>query len=149
MRAPLECCSTLVGRGFCFFVVSYARRGRCSSGTCCGPTRARTRIPNLAIVVGIKNRDIYIYFTYKTGFQRKKFANLAALSSGAAFWIGTMSIVKSRKGNNIEWKKGRRERPHRGNSGEGPQFEVQGYHVLIFVAALMGALWLAGFLPDP
>ena len=119
-----------------------------------GPTRARTRIPNLAIVVGIKNRDIYIYFTYisilsKRVFSAKKFANLAALSSGAAFWIGTMSIVKSRKGNNIEWKKGRRERPHRGNSGEGPQFEVQGYHVLIFVAVLMGALWLAGLLPDP
>ena len=60
-----------------------------------------------------------------------------------------MSIVKSRKGNNIEWKKGRRERPQRGNSGEGPQFEVQGYHVLILVAVLMGALWLAGLLPDP
>jgi len=44
---------------------------------------------------------------------------------------------------------GGRERPHRGNSGEGPQFEVQGYHVLIFVAVLMGALWLAGLLPDP
>ncbi len=60
-----------------------------------------------------------------------------------------MSIVKSRKGNNIEWKKGRRERPSRGNSAEGPQFEVQGYHVLVFVAVLMGALWLAGLLPDP
>ena len=50
-----------------------------------------------------------------------------------------MSIVKSRKGNNIEWKKGRRERPSRGKSGEGPQFEVQGYHVIIFVLVVMGA----------
>ena len=60
-----------------------------------------------------------------------------------------MSIVKSRKGNNIEWKKGRRERPQRGNSDKGPQFEITGLHVLLFVAALMGALWLAGLLPDP
>ena len=30
-----------------------------------------------------------------------------------------------------------------------PPFEVQGYHVLTFVSALMGALWFAGLLPDP
>ena len=30
-----------------------------------------------------------------------------------------------------------------------PPFEVQGYHVLILIAALMGAAQLAGLLPDP
>ena len=30
-----------------------------------------------------------------------------------------------------------------------PPFEVQGHHVLFFVAALMGTAQLAGLLPDP
>ena len=101
-----------------------------------------------------KPRYIHI-FQYISILSKRVFLSarvgktVAVTSSGAAFWIGTMSIVKSRKGNNIEWKKGRRERPQRGNSDEGPHFEVQGYHVLLFVAALMGALWFAGLLPDP
>ena len=79
-----------------------------------GPTRARTRIPDTAIGVGIKNRDIYVCSTYISILSKRVFLSarvgktVAVTSSGAAFWIGTMSIVKSRKGNNIEWKRGRR-----------------------------------------
>ena len=36
-----------------------------------------------------------------------------------------------------------------GNSGEGPQFEVTGQHVIIFVALVFAAAWAAGLLPDP
>ena len=32
---------------------------------------------------------------------------------------------------------------------EGPQFEVTGTHVVIFVGALFTLAWLAGLLPDP
>ena len=45
-----------------------------------------------------------------------------------------MSIVKSRKGNNIEWKKGRRERPQRGKSGDetlGPFLDANAGDVLL------------------
>ena len=39
-----------------------------------GPTRARTRIPNLAIVVGIKNRDIYTYISHTYQFSQNGFS---------------------------------------------------------------------------
>ena len=47
--------------------------------------------------------------------------------------------------------KGRiRHKPDRsGESGEGPQFEVTGQHVIIFVALVFAVLWFAGLLPDP
>ena len=65
-----------------------------------------------------KPRYIHI-FQYISILSKRVFLSarvgktVAVTSSGAAFWIGTMSIVKSRKGNNIEWKRGRRERPQR------------------------------------
>ena len=42
--------------------------------------------------------------------------------------------------------------PKRDRSGkniEGPQLEVTGQHVIIFVAVGFAALWVAGLLPDP
>ena len=32
---------------------------------------------------------------------------------------------------------------------EGPQFEVTGQHVVLFVSLLFAAAWFAGLLPDP
>ena len=42
---------------------------------------------------------------------------------------------------------GKRER--RPKISEGPQFEVTGTHVVIFVGALFALAWFAGLLPDP
>ena len=41
------------------------------------------------------------------------------------------------------------QRQRGGNSGEKPQFEVTGQHVILFVALVFAALWFAGLLPDP
>ena len=74
------------------FVVSCARRrgARLSPAALVrGPTRARTRIPNLAIVVGLKTRDIYIHIflihnnSLKTGFI------LSAINFAVLFVVGT------------------------------------------------------------
>ena len=40
-------------------------------------------------------------------------------------------------------------RHERLNFTEGPQFEVQGKHVIIFVTALLTVAYFAGLLPDP
>ena len=43
-----------------------------------------------------------------------------------------------------------RRKPDRSkNSGEGPQFEVTGQQVIIFVALVFAAAWFTGLLPDP
>ena len=42
--------------------------------------------------------------------------------------------------------------PKRDRSGkniEGPQYEVTGQHVIIFVAVVFAAAWFSGLLPDP
>ena len=41
-----------------------------------------------------------------------------------------------------------RKRKRKAVSREGPEFEVTGQHVLIFVALVFAAAWLAGLLPD-
>ena len=42
-----------------------------------------------------------------------------------------------------DWKRKRKA------VSERPQFEVTGQHVIIFVALVFAAAWLAGLLPDP
>ena len=53
----------------------------------------------------------------------------------------------------VERKRGKghtaRALPRRLSRVSPPPFEVQGCHVLILIAALMGAAQLAGLLPDP
>ena len=43
----------------------------------------------------------------------------------------------------------KRERKRKAISSEGPQFEVTGQHVVLFVSLLFAAAWFAGLLPDP
>jgi hypothetical protein len=43
----------------------------------------------------------------------------------------------------------KRQRKRKAISSEGPQFEVTGQHVVLFVSILFAAAWLAGLLPDP
>ena len=42
-----------------------------------------------------------------------------------------------------------RKRKRKAVSSDGPQFEVTGQHVIIFVALVFTAAWFAGLLPDP
>ena len=45
----------------------------------------------------------------------------------------------------VDAKKSKRER----RRTEGPQFEVAGTHVIIFITAVLTAAYFAGLLPDP
>ena len=45
----------------------------------------------------------------------------------------------------VDAKKSKRER----RRTEGPQFQVTGTHVIIFVTALLTVAYFAGLLPDP
>ena len=47
-----------------------------------------------------------------------------------------------------QWKSRYPKQRTRGNTSEGPQFEVTGQHVIIFVALVFAAAWAAGLLPE-
>ena len=123
MCTRLGCCADAYEAWVCLFVVSCARRrGARLTPRCCACARADPRAhPDSEPSHRRwhkKPRYIHI-FQYISILSKRVFLSarvgktVAVTSSGAAFWIGTMSIVKSRKGNNIEWKRGRRERPQR------------------------------------
>ncbi len=55
-------------------------------------------------------------------------------------------MPKTRRRINQAVTRPKRDRP---KSVEGPQFEVAGQHVVLFVALVFAAAWFAGLLPDP
>ena len=58
-------------------------------------------------------------------------------------------MPKTRRGIKAVTRQVGRPKRNRPKSVQGPQIEVLGQHVIIFVALVFAALWFAGLLPDP
>ena len=60
------------------------------------------------------------------------------------YQTGNQQGKKKVRTHETQWRRGRQK-----SSDDGPQFELTGTHVIIFIGAVFAAAWCAGLLPDP